>query len=202
MLFNRLKTYVDQRLLEEQAGFRSGRSCTEQILILRNIIEQSRKWQKAVYVNFEDFKKTCDSIIHRDTLWKILQLYGIRQKYINIFQALYHHIRCCIRINKGLTGMFDILTGVSLRQGCILSPFFFLIVIDFLMRRTVDGRDYGITWGTEKLTDLDFADDIALISDSSVALQNMTTELQGNAVKVGLRINAERTKAMAQKLYP
>ena len=98
--------------------------------------------------------------------------------------------------------MFDILTGVSLRQGCILSPFFFLIVIDFLMRRTVDGRDYGITWGTEKLTDLDFADDIALISDSSVALQNMTTELQGNAVKVGLRINAERTKAMAQKLYP
>jgi len=34
------------------------------------------------------------------------------------------------------------------------------------MMRTIDGRDYGITWGTGKLTDLDFADDIALISDS------------------------------------
>jgi len=65
------------------------------------------------------------------------------------------------------------------------------------MRRTADGRDYGITWGTGKLTDLDFTDDIALISDSPVALQNMTTELQGNAAKVGLRISAEKTKAMA-----
>jgi len=58
--------------------------------------------------------------------------------------------------------MFDILTGV--RQGCILSPFVFLIVVDFLMRKTVDGHDYGIMWGTGKLADLDFADDIALIS--------------------------------------
>ena len=92
--------------------------------------------------SFVDFKKVFDSL-HRDTLWKILQLYGIPQKYINIFQALSHHTRCCIRINKGVTDMFDILTAV--RQGCILSPFLFLIVIDFLMRRTVDGRDYGIT---------------------------------------------------------
>jgi len=45
MRFNRLKAHVDQ------AGFRSGRSCTEQILILCNIIERSRKWQKAVYIN-------------------------------------------------------------------------------------------------------------------------------------------------------
>ena len=35
--------------------------------------------QKAVYVNFVDFKKAFDSI-HRDTLWKILQLYGIPQE--------------------------------------------------------------------------------------------------------------------------
>ena len=59
--------------------------------------------------------------------------------------------------------------------GCVLSPFLFLIVIDFLIRRTVDARDSGITWGTGKLTDMDFADDIALISNSPVALQNVTS---------------------------
>ena len=42
-----------------------------------------------------------------------------------------------------------------------------------------------------------FADDISLISDSLVALQNTTTELQSNAAKVGLRISAEKTKAIA-----
>ena len=44
------------------------------------------------------------------------------------------------------------------------------------MRKTLD-RDYGITWGTGKLTELDFVDKIALIIDSPVALQNVTTDI-------------------------
>jgi len=69
-------------------------------------------------------KKAFDSI-HRDALWKILKLYGVPQKYITIFQALYRNTTCCINTNNGMTKMFDILTGV--RQGCILSPFVFLL---------------------------------------------------------------------------
>ena len=57
-------------------------------------------------------------------------------------------------------------------------------VINWTMRKTVDGHDYGITWRTGKLADM------ALISDSPMAPQNMTTELQNNAAKVGLRISA------------
>jgi len=45
---------------------------------------------------------------------------------------------------------------------------------------------------------LDFADDVALIGDSAVALQNMTSELQDSAAKVELRIfSAEKIEAMA-----
>ncbi|XP_022240572.1 uncharacterized protein LOC106458595 [Limulus polyphemus] len=39
ILLERLKDEVDALLREEQAGFRNGRSCTEQIFTLRNIIE-------------------------------------------------------------------------------------------------------------------------------------------------------------------
>jgi len=94
----------------------------------------------------------------------------------------------------GVTKMFDKLTGVW--QGCILSPFLFLIIIDFIMRKTTHGQDYGIQLGREKLADLDFADDIALLSNTRDALQDITTGLQNNGMKVGLRISAEKTKAM------
>jgi len=40
VLLNRLKDEVDNLLREKQAGLRRGRSCSEQILTLRNIIEQ------------------------------------------------------------------------------------------------------------------------------------------------------------------
>jgi len=100
--------------------------------------------------------------------------------------------------------MFDILTGV--RQGCMLSPFLFLIVIDLLMKKTVDGRDYGITCRTGKLTDLDFADDIALISDSPVALQNMTMSYRTMQLRMGYGSIQKRQRKQWQlethKLYP
>jgi len=41
ILIERLKNGADKRLRAEQAGFRQGKSTTEQLFILRNIIEQS-----------------------------------------------------------------------------------------------------------------------------------------------------------------
>ena len=94
-LLNRVKDDLDKRLREEQAGFRSGRSCSEQILTLRNIIEQSCEFNQKVFINFVDFKKVFDSI-HRESVWKIAKIYGIPEKYINIFKNLYLNSSCCI----------------------------------------------------------------------------------------------------------
>ena len=115
-------------------------------------------------------------------------------QYINIFKALYRDSSCCIRTREGNTEMFSILTGV--RQGCILSPFLFLIVMDFVMRKTTEGHDCGIVWGQKKLADLDFADDLALLCHTQQALQDMTNRLHMFGEKVGLRISGEKTKAM------
>ena len=75
VLLNRLQNAVDQTLREEQAGFRKGRSCAEQIFALQNIIEQSLEHQKDLVINFFDFKKAFDSV-HRPSLWNILKYYG------------------------------------------------------------------------------------------------------------------------------
>ena len=41
MLLDRMKTAVDAKLRDEQAAFRKGRSCTDQIFRLRIILEQA-----------------------------------------------------------------------------------------------------------------------------------------------------------------
>ena len=79
VLLQRIQNEIDLRLREEQAGFRLGRSGMEQILTLRNILEQSIEMQTPLAMHFIDFRKAFDRI-HRDTMWKILRFYGVPAK--------------------------------------------------------------------------------------------------------------------------
>ena len=54
IVVDRIRIGVESNLRKEQAGFRPGRGTTEQIFIIRNIIEQSIEWQSILYVNFTD----------------------------------------------------------------------------------------------------------------------------------------------------
>lgn len=57
IVIDRVRSRVDCRLRKQQAGYRKGRGTTEQVFILRNIIEQGNVCQTAHYLNFIDFKK-------------------------------------------------------------------------------------------------------------------------------------------------
>jgi len=76
-LLYRLQDAVDQHLRDEQAGFRTDRSCIEHIFALRNIIEQNLAHQKDLIIYFIDFKKAFVYSVHRPSLWTILEYYGI-----------------------------------------------------------------------------------------------------------------------------
>jgi hypothetical protein len=62
ILLTRLLKAVDEKLREQQAGFRKDRSCTDQIAALRIIIEQSLDWNTSLFFNFVDFEKAFDSL--------------------------------------------------------------------------------------------------------------------------------------------
>ena len=78
-----------------------------------------------------------------------------------------------------------------------MSGFLFLIFMDWVMRRAVGSGENGIRWKfTSKLDDLDFADDIVLLSSTKQQIQDKTTRLEEEARRVGLKINEEKTKTM------
>jgi hypothetical protein len=194
ILINRIQGGVDTLLRKEQAGFRRGKGTVDQIFILRNILEQANEWNATLYVNFVDFEKAFDSI-HRDSLWAIMRQYGIPQKLIRIVRTLYEDFQCSVIDENETTEWFPVRTGV--KQGCCMSGFLFLLVIDWVMRRTVEGERTGLRWNlTTMLEDLDFADDIALLSSTMNHLQQKTTRLESNAARVGLKLNAKKCKIL------
>ena len=127
ILLKRMKVSADQYLRENQAGFRKIRSCPDQIATLRIIIKKSLKWKSSLYAKFIDFEKAFDSI-DRDSLWKIMRHYGIPNKYISIFKATCEDMTYRVLRGGDATEKFQVLTGVG--QGCILSPFLFLMSIE------------------------------------------------------------------------
>ena len=194
ILLERMKTAVDDRLRDEQAGFRKGRSCTDQIATLRIILEQSMEWQSSLYVTFVDFEKAFDSV-DRNTLWKLLAHHGIPKKIINLIRKTYEPSSCQVVHNGSLTSSFNILTGV--RQGCLLSPFLFLLAIDWVMKTALDGHSRGVQWTLfSHLEDIDFADDVTLLSHRQNDMQNKAVAVDGAGSDIGLKINIPKSKTM------
>ena len=183
---------VDAQLRDQQAGFRKFRSCTDQIATLRIIIEQSTEWNYPLLVNFIDFQKAFDSI-DRNTLWKLMRHYGIPKKIVSLIENMYADTHCRVVHDGSLTDTFKINTGV--RQGCLLSPFLFILAMDWLIKETTAGRRNGIQWTLwNQLDDLDFADDIALLSHTHQQMQTKTRELERLSKSIGLHIHPEKSK--------
>ena len=194
ILLERIKEAVDPKLRDQQAGFRRNRSCADQIATLRIIVEQTSEWNSPLYINFIDYEKAFDSV-DRETLWKLLRHYGIPEKITSLIKCIYKDMNCKVNHAGQLSESFEVKTGV--RQGCLLSPFLFLLVIDWIMKTTTEGRNNGIQWTlTTQLDDLDFADDLALLSHNHRQMQEKTSQLETTSARTGLKINKKKTEVM------
>ena len=93
IILERMKKSIDQKLRDEQAGFRKERSCINQIATLRVIVEQTMEWQTPLFVCFIDFDKAFDSV-DRQAIWDILRHYGVPDKIISVIRRLYEGFAC------------------------------------------------------------------------------------------------------------
>ncbi|VDP54436.1 unnamed protein product [Schistosoma margrebowiei] len=97
-----------------------------------------------------------------------------------------------------MTDAFQVRTGV--RQGCLLSSFLFLLVVDWIMRTSTSEGKHGIQWTAQnQLDDLDFADDLALLSHTHEQMQAKTASVAAVSASVGLSIHNGKTKVLKFK---
>jgi hypothetical protein len=89
-----------------QTGFRKDYRTTNQLFILRTLIEQSKAKKKPLYFCFVDFKKAFD-IVPREALWQLLVGLRVERRFLQCLQAMY--AKDTIRINhpnEGVTSNF------------------------------------------------------------------------------------------------
>ena len=121
--------------------------------------------------------------------------YGLPQKIVGHISVLYKSFECSVLMDSTQTDYYPVKSGV--RQGCILSPILFNITLDYIMRQTTQNARHGIQWTMlSQLEDLDYADDIALLSKNTRHMQQKANGLNENAKKAGLHINMKKTKVM------
>ena len=101
-----------------------------------------------------------------------MRSYGLLNK---IMSVMYDGSTSCVRVRGANTESFKITNDV--KQGDVLSPVLFIVVLDWIMRRVVEIDD-GIKWidGTRQ-SSLAYAYDVALLSENAEAMNRLTEKL-------------------------
>ena len=89
---------------EQQYGFMPGKSTTDALFALRELMEKYRKGQKELHCVFVDLEKAYDKV-PREEVWYCMRKSGLAEKYVRIVQDMYDDsitaVRCAVGVTEG-----------------------------------------------------------------------------------------------------
>ena len=88
---------------------------------------------------FMDLDEAYDTIDWH-TMWQLLRWHGVREKLLKAVQSFYVDRRACVRVGIVVSELFPV--NVGLKQGCVMSPWFFNVYMDGVVRE-VNARNLG-----------------------------------------------------------
>ena len=204
ILLHRVAEQVDPLLHEAQCGFRKGRGTSDAIFTLRSVESVCKRHGACMAKAYIDFTKAYDCI-DREALWRILQMYGVHSHLITLLKDLHSDTFASVKLDGQIGREFQVTAGV--RQGCVIAPTLFNVVIDFIIRKALRlmPENCGISLRTrqgglvpessiERIVLLLYADDLVLVSHNPAELALMLKMIDQVSSSLGLFINAAKTE--------
>ena len=165
-----------------------------------------------MFALFVDLKKAYDSV-PRLALWQVLEQAGVPPRMLSIIHSFHCGMKAEVRAGNTTTREISVLNG--LRQGCTLAPTLFNIYASALMshwrkncpeagitvsyrigRKLVGDRTAKSKLDRVKITELQFADDAALLTPTRAAFVSATKSFADVASEWGMTVSASKTKGM------
>ena len=188
----RLDTWAEDYgiYIEAQYGFRKGRSTTDCMFILSNIINKFTESGHKLYAFFVDYSKAFDYIV-RQNLWYKLVKCGVQGKILNIIMSMYNSVKTRVFVNGVKSDMYECKLGV--RQGECVSPFLFAMYINDLEEK-LSSDNAGVTVAGIKILLLFYADDVVIFSETPLGLQNEIDKLYDYCITWKLKLNTDKSQ--------
>ena len=136
VLQQRLEKGLEPYLRDTQYGFRSGRSTSQPIHVVRRLLERAERTESSLYVLLLDWKKAFDKV-NVQALEIALCWYGVPCNIVNLISSIYTSQLFTVKAAGQTSAVLEAKSGI--RQGCPLSPYLFLILHSMVLH-DVDKR--------------------------------------------------------------
>ena len=193
IIMNRLQFLNEafDKIDQTNGGFLKGRRTSDNIFILKGLIQKQLLLNKKLFICFVDFSKAFD-LISRCILFYKLMKGGWHGRVIETFRDLYSKTQFRVKSNGKLSSLIENKLGVN--QGGVASGLLFRKYMSDLSSYLK--CEFGILVGEEVLTHLLWADDLILISDSLSGIKRQLAGLQKFCKNNQMFINQLKTKLM------
>ena len=177
---------------ERQYGFKKGVGCSNAIHTAKSVIDYYTSNGSTVNICTLDLTKAFDNMNHFILLNKLMDL-KIPPGYISIIKCWYEKLTIAVKWGSSISKFLTIHAGV--RQGGILSPFFFAIFVDGCLKKLTKCK-FGCYIKGLCMNSIMYADDLILISISLKHMQSMVDLCASEFEFIGMNINIKKSGCM------
>ena len=113
-----------------------------------------------------------------------------------LLKSLYEGQEATVRTGHGPVDWLQI--GKGARQGCILSPCFFNLYVEYIMQNIrLDEAQTRMKIARRNINNLRYADDTTLMTESEEELKSLLIKVKEESEKACLELNIQNTKITA-----
>jgi hypothetical protein len=180
---------------EDQSGFRAGRSCTDNLFKLQQILEKRRGVNEEIHLALVDLEKRYDSV-PRCKLWEALRSFSVDVELIEAIKELYNDDNVVVK-HRGLLSK-PVPVSKGLRQGCSLFPLLFNVYLQRVLKSwKATCRGMGMLINDTYLVSLNSAVSQIALAQDTFDLEYMMRKLRQSYHQLGLYVNFNKTEYMA-----